>query len=147
MICYKKKKKIKESRFRRIPVKRPHREVVVFTEMNSKLSLEIIERIKGMCSVEVFVILTVRAFHLTVMAWSERTDQLMSNIVLLECLFKECKIVWCRACKALGEFKTVIGLNAFDRETALFEVFQHMKQKLSGGISTVLLKSFKITIA
>jgi hypothetical protein len=43
MICYTETQKIKESDFRRIPVKRPHREVVVFTEMNSKLSFEIIE--------------------------------------------------------------------------------------------------------
>ena len=98
MICYTEAQKIKESSFRRIPVKRPHREVVIFTEMNSKLSLEITKRIKGMGSVEVFVILTVRAFHLTVMAWSERTDQLMSNIVLLKCLFKEWDTKESRSC-------------------------------------------------
>ena len=146
MICYTETQKIKESRFRRIPVKRPHREVVVFTEMNSKLSLEIIKRIKGMGSVEVFVILTVRAFYLTVMAWSERTDQLMFNLKLLKRTLKECKIAWYRAGEALGEFKAVVGLNTFDRETALSEVFQHIKQKLSGGIGTILLKSLKITI-
>ena len=43
MICYTEAQKFIESSLRRIPVKRAHGKVVVFTKMNGKLRLKVAE--------------------------------------------------------------------------------------------------------
>ena len=100
-----------------------------------------------MSCVKVVIILAVRAFHFAVMAWGERSDQLMLNLSLFERALKERKIVRRRAAEAFGELKPIVGLNALDGKAEALKVLEHMNEKLRGGIGAVLLKSFKIPIA
>ena len=58
--------------FRRTPVKRSHRKIIVLTLANSKLFSEIIKGIELMRSIKIFVIFSVTAFYLTVMPWRSR---------------------------------------------------------------------------
>ena len=77
----------------------------------------------------------------------ERSDQLMHDLSLFERALKERKIVRCRTAEAFGEFKTVVGLNAFDGNAEFLKVIEHMNQKLRRGVGTVLFKSFKVTVS
>ena len=147
MICYIAIQEIVESGFRRNPVKRAHGKVIVFAKVNCKLSLEVVERVEGMCCVKVLIVLTVRAFHFAVMARGERSYQLMCNLSLFESALKERKIVGHRAAETFGKLKAVVGLNAFDGKAKLLKVIEHMNKKLRGGIGTVLFKGFKITVS
>ena len=100
-----------------------------------------------MSCVKVLIILAMRAFHFAVMAWGERSDQLMLNLSLFERALKERKIVRRRAAETFGELKPVVGLDTFDGKAETLKVIEHMNEKLRGGIGAVLLKSFKIPIA
>ena len=130
MISYTKAQKIKESIFGRDPVKRTHRKVVVFAKMDGKLSLEIHKRVEFVGSIKIFVIFAVRTFHFSVVSRGEGTNQLMGNLSLFERALKERKITRRGAAKALGEFKSVVGLHTIHRKAELFEVVQHMNQEL-----------------
>ena len=77
----------------------------------------------------------------------ERSDQLMCDLSLFERALKERKIIGRRTAEAFGELKTVVGLNALDGKSKLLKVIEHMNQKLRRGVSTVLLKSFKVTVS
>ena len=100
-----------------------------------------------MSSIKVFIILAVGTLHFAVMAWSERTNQLVGNLSLFERALKERKIAGCRSAKAFSELKTVVSLNALYGNAEPFEVVEHMDEKLRRGIGTVFFKSFKITVA
>lgn len=69
----------KKEVFRREPVKRAHGEIVVLTLTKSKLPFEVIKGIKFMGSIKFFVVLSVTAFHFSIVSWSEWTNQLMLN--------------------------------------------------------------------
>ena len=75
--------------FRRTPVKRSHRKIIVLTLANSQLFSEIIKGIELMRSIKFFIIFSVTTFNLTIMTWSKRTDEFMSDPQLLECNLKE----------------------------------------------------------
>jgi len=96
-------------------------------------------------SIKVFIILAVGTLHFAVMAWSERTNQLVGNLSLFERALKERKIAGCRAAKAFRKLKTVVSLNALYGNTEPFEVVERMDEKLRRGIGTVLFKGFKIS--
>ena len=64
------------------------------------------------------------------MAWSERTNQFVGNLSLFERTLKERKITGRRAAEALGKFEAIVGLNTIHGKAELFEVLQHMNQKL-----------------
>ena len=114
--------------------------------MNSKLCFEVSKRVKFVCSIEVFIIFTVRTLHFAVMSRGERSDQLVGNLSLFERALKERKIAGRGAAEALGKLKSVVGLYAFHGKAEPFEVIEHMDQELRRGISAVFFKSFKITI-
>ena len=130
MISYTEEEKINESIFRRDPVKRTHRKIVVFAKMDSKLGLEIVKRVELVSSVKVFVVFAVRTLYFTVMARSEGTNQFVCNLSLFERALKERKIIRRGAAEALGKFKSVVGLNAIYGKAEFFEVIQHMDQEL-----------------
>ena len=57
---------------------RTHRKRIVPTKMNGKLLFEIFKGIKFLSSIKIFVILSMRSFHLTVMSWGKRANKFMS---------------------------------------------------------------------
>lgn len=59
---------------RRFPIKRAHREIIIFSVSIRKLLFKIIKRIKFMCSVKIFIDLSVAAFNFTVVSRSIRTN-------------------------------------------------------------------------
>ena len=99
-----------------------------------------------MSSIKVFIILAVGTLHFAVMAWSERTNQLVGNLSLFERALKERKIAGRGAAEAFGKLKSVVGLDAFHGKAELFEVIEHMDEELRRGIGAVFFKSFEITI-
>ena len=64
---------------RREPAKRPHGEIVTAILVGSELPTKIGERIEGMGIVEAFLVFTVAAFHLAVMPWGVRSNELVTN--------------------------------------------------------------------
>ena len=55
--------------FRRAPVERTHREIVICPFSYGELLFEVLKRIEAMQSVELFVVLAVTALHFTVVPW------------------------------------------------------------------------------
>ena len=55
--------------FRRAPVERTHREIVMCPFSYGELLFEVLKRIEAMQSVELFVVLAVTALHFTVVPW------------------------------------------------------------------------------
>lgn len=90
MICYTEGQKIMEYLFWCLPFKRTHRKVVIFSTVNSKLSLEIIKRVELFHGIEIFVVLTMRTLHLPIMSWGKRPDELVVNTTLFERMLKQC---------------------------------------------------------
>ena len=64
---------------RRKPTKGPHREVVGAAVVDSEQFCEIIQREEGMTGIEAFLVFSVTAFHLAVVAGSVGTDKLVAN--------------------------------------------------------------------
>lgn len=64
--------------------------------------------------IETLLILTMTAFHLSIVAGSIGSDKLVANFQLSGRCLKEGFQVALAARNAIGELKTVIGLNALD---------------------------------
>lgn len=94
-----------------------------------------------MRSVELFVILAVAAFDLTVVPGGVRTDELVSNAQFLQRLFKKGLASGIGGVQAVGEFGAVICLNAFNGERKLLD---HMAEENSRRVSAVLFKGLQI---
>ena len=67
--------------------------------------------------VETLLIFTVTALNLSIVAESIGADELVANAQQPSCCLKEGFQVALAAGKAIGEFKTVIGLNTLDSNT------------------------------
>ena len=65
--------------FRRPPVKRPHREMVVSPFANGKLLFEIIEGVETVRGIELLIVFSVAALYFAVVSWCVRTDKFMTN--------------------------------------------------------------------
>ena len=97
-----------------MPDERAHGEVVILSVPNSKLVLEVLERIEFMGSVEVFVVLSVTPFDLTIMPGCKRFDEFMANTELSQRSFKQGFFVRALGVQSIGKLEAVIGLYAFD---------------------------------
>ena len=69
--------------FRRTPVKRSHRKIIVLTLANSQLFSEIIKGIELMRSIKFFIIFSVTTFNLTIMSGCSWSNQLVLNVQFL----------------------------------------------------------------
>lgn len=98
---------------RRFPVKRTHREFIVFPTANSKLLFEIIKEIKLVSSIEIFVIFTVRTFDFTVVSGGVRLYELVPYTTLFGAGLKERGGRMSRVAKALRKLFVIVDLNAF----------------------------------
>ena len=81
--------------------------------MDSKLICEIVQGEKAVTGVEAFLIFSVTAFHLAVVAGRVGTDKLVANPQFGSSGFKECRKLPFAVGKTIGEFKAVICLNTF----------------------------------
>ena len=82
--------------------------------VGSFLPTKVGEGIETVCVVETLLVLTMAAFHLSVVAGRIGADELVANSQLFGRCLKEGFQVALAAGKAIGEFKTVIGLNTLD---------------------------------
>lgn len=74
---------------RRKPAKRPHREVVGATVVNSELFRKVIQGVKTVAGIKAFLVFSVAAFYFAVVAWYVRPDELMAYAEFLGSGFKE----------------------------------------------------------
>ena len=84
------RKRVKDL-FGRAPVERTHREIVISPFSYDKLLFEVVERIKAVQSVKLFVVLAVAAFHFAVMPRSIRPYEFVADAQFLQGLLKERK--------------------------------------------------------
>ena len=101
----------------RKPIKRSHREVVVSAVVDFELQLKVRERVESVCSIEVFIVLSVRPFDLAVMSRCMRFDELVPYATLFETRLKQCGLV-SECSKSVCELGSVICLYAlyFERK-------------------------------
>ena len=104
--------------------------------MNSKLLFEIVERIKGMSSIKIFVIFAMRTLDFAVMPWCIRTNKLMLYATLFEASLEQCGSAALGGKKPLCELGSVISLNAlYGKRKSLYQ----MLKEDHGGVCTILL--------
>ena len=127
--------------FGRVPVERPHGEVVVLLLPDSQLLFEIIERIELPHSIELLVIFPVTALHLTIVPGSEWSDQLMPDAQLLQRTFKQSRLRFLTV-QTVCKLRAVVSLDAFD---GIRELFHHMLDELGRCVGAMFLKGFQIT--
>ena len=78
MMCYRLSVR-KEDSIGRVPVERPHGEIVILPLPDSQLLLKICEGIKGVTGIEFLIVLSMAAFNFTVVPRGIRLNQLMPN--------------------------------------------------------------------
>lgn len=103
---------------RRYPTERPHGKVVRALVVDGKLLRKIVQREESVAGIKVFLVLAVTAFHLAVVSERIRTYQLVPDLQALCSFFEEGRKNSLAIRKAVGKFKTVVGLDAFDSNTA-----------------------------
>ena len=74
--------------FRRLPVERPHGEVVVLTLSDSKLFLKIRKIIELMASIKFLIIFSMAAFYFAIVSGCVWLDQFVPDAELREGVFK-----------------------------------------------------------
>lgn len=132
---------VRKDSFRRPPVEWPHGEIVILPLPDSQLPGEVIEGIEGVAGVELFVVLSVTAFHLAVMSRCKGTDLLVPDAELSQCFLKECQWFFLTVAHFVGKLKSIIRLDTFN---GIRKLFYHMLDKLGGRIGTLLLEGFQI---
>ena len=86
--------------------------------MDSKLICEIGQREEGMTGIEAFLVFSVTAFHLAVVAGRVGADEFVPYAQFRSSGFKESWQIPLAVGKAVGEFKTVVGLYTLDSDAA-----------------------------
>ena len=90
-----------------------------------------------MSGIEALVILPVAPLYLAVMSWRIRPDQFVADAVTFQMHLKKSRSV--AACgKAVGELRTIVRLDTFDRAG---EGFHKVLKKHGGGIGALFFKS------
>ena len=141
-IYYTPAKEIHQDGLRRPPTERAHREeVVIPAVITPELGREVLKGIERVRGVKAFVVLAVAALDLAVVPGRERPDLLVADPVFHQPDLEEGRIVPGSSGEALGEFRTVIRLNTFDRNRkGLEQVFEEE----GGGKGASLVKGFDI---
>ena len=98
----------------REPVKRAHGKAVAAILVGSELPTKIGERVEGMGVVETFLVFAVAAFHLAVVPWGVRADQLVTDAFAGQRCFKQSRNIALAVREAVGKLKAVVCLNALD---------------------------------
>ena len=94
-------------------MKGPHGEVVGAAVVERKLLGEVIQREEGVTGIKALLVLSMASFHLAVVARRVRTGQLMTDSKLSSSFLKPGGDFSLTVGETVGEFKTVVGLDAF----------------------------------
>ena len=81
---------------------------------DSELSGKILEGIKSMAGIELFVVFSVAAFYLAVMPRSKGADLLVLDAELGQCFLKECQWFFLTVSHFVGKLKSIIRLDTFN---------------------------------
>ena len=123
---------------RRKPVERPHGEIVGAAVVDSELVGKVIKGKERVGRIEAFLIFSVAAFDLAVMAWSIGADQLVPDTQLGSSGLKQGGQIPLAVGKAIGKFKAIVSLNAFHLNAPAGIPFDQPFEEVSGGISGLL---------
>ena len=82
--------------------------------MGSFLPTKVGEGIETVCVVKALLVLSMTAFHLSIVAGRIGADELVANSQMSDRCLKEGFQIALAAGKTIGELKTVIGLNTLD---------------------------------
>ncbi len=119
----------------RFPVEWSHGEVVVISLSDSKPILEIREAIELAAGIEFLVVFSVTAFYFAIVSGRVWTDQLVVDAELIQCLLKQRRLWIFAVGQTIGEFKSIICLDA---RNGIGEFLYHILQKLCRGIGALL---------
>ena len=106
--------------------------------MDSKLLCKIVQGIERVTEVKPFLILTVTALDLAIVARRIWTDQLMPDTKLGRRLFKQSRQVTLTVREPIGKLKAVVRLDALHFYTSALIPFCQLPQEVRGGISGLL---------
>ena len=95
-----------------------------------------------MCGIEVFVVLTLVAFHLAVVSWRIDLDAFVPDTELFERFLKQCGADDPGLVHAVREFRTIIRLRALN---GIGKLLCAMPDELGRRIGTVSPERFRIT--
>ena len=118
---------------RRKPTKRSHGEVVGAAVVDSELSGEVIQGVKTVAGIEAFLVLTVAALHLAVVARRIRPDELVADTQLGGGGLKQSREIPLAVGETIGKFKAIIRLDTFHADSPAGVPFGQLFQKVSGG--------------
>lgn len=121
------------------PCERSHRSVVRTSIVDSELVGKIMKGEKAVGGIEAPLILTMTSFHLAIVSWGVRTDELVADAQLRGGGFKQGGQVALGIGEAICEFKPVICLDTFHSDAAAFEPGICLLKEVGGGISGLLL--------
>lgn len=123
----------------RTPKERPHRSVVRVGVMDGELSGEILEGEETTGGVEAPLVLSVATFHLAVMPWRVRPDELMSDSKTLCREFKASGNILFGVRKAIGKLEAVISLDTLNGDPPALIPLDQAFQEIGRGVSRLLL--------
>ena len=106
--------------------------------MDSKLFGKVVERVKAVAGVEAFLVLSVAAFYLAVVAWRVGADELVPDAQFGGGSFEESGQIPPAVGKAVCELKTVIRLDTFHPDAPACVPLAQTFQEISRGIGTLL---------
>lgn len=95
--------------------------------------------------VKTFLILAVAAFNLAVMAGCIGRNEFVTDAQTSSCLFETGGNILFGVGKAIGKFKTIVGLNALNSDAAPSEPGGHLFKEVGGGIGALLFICAKET--
>ena len=123
---------------RRKPTKRSRGEVVGAAVVDSELSGEVIQGVKTVAGIEAFLVLTVAALHLAVVARRIRPDELVADTQLGGGGLKQSREIPLAIGKSVGKFKTVVGLDTFHADSPAGIPLEQLFQEIGGGTGGLL---------
>ena len=116
----------------------PHREAVGAAVVDRKLLCEIIQRIECVAGIEAFLVLTVAALDLSVVARCVRTDQFMPDIQFGGRPLKQSRQLALPAGEAVGKLGTVVRLDTLHLDPAARIPRGQSAKKISRRIGRLL---------
>ena len=123
---------------RRKPAKRPHREVVGATVVNSELFRKVIQGVKTVAGIKAFLVFSVAAFYFAVVARGIGSDELVADAQLGGSGLKQSREVPLAVGETIGKFKAVIRLDAFHADTSACIPLEQLFQEIRRGIGGLL---------
>jgi len=126
---------------RRTPGKRSHGKVVGASVVDSELVNEVAERIKSVAGIKTLLVFPVAALHLAVVSGSVGTDELVADAEFSCSDLKQSRQISFAVGKAIGEFKAVVGLDAFHPYASAGIPFDQPFEEIGGRIGGLLLVS------